>query len=170
MQFTSNHDENTWNGTEFERLGEAAEMFAVFINVIPGMPLIYSGQEAAFNKRLDFFEKDLIFWSENNFTKLYSILNSLKNDNKALWNGKNGGSLEFVDNSTTENVLALIRSRDEDKVLALFNMSSKETRAKINSPHMNGSYYDFETNKPVEIKDELDYLLKPWSYKLYYTN
>ena len=92
-------------------------MFAVFINVIPGMPLIYSGQEAAFNKRLDFFEKDLIVWSESNFTKLYSKLNSLKNDNKALWNGIKGGSIKFIDDNTTENVLAFIRSSDEDKVL-----------------------------------------------------
>lgn len=60
MLFTSNHDENTWNGTEFERLGEAAEMFAALTYVIPGMPLIYNGQEAGFNKRLEFFEKDEI--------------------------------------------------------------------------------------------------------------
>jgi len=169
MQFTSNHDENSWNGTEFERLGEAAEMFAVFINLIPGMPLIYNGQEAAFNKRLDFFEKNLIVWSESNFTKLYSKLNSLKNDNKALWNGNKGGPIEFIDDNSTKNVLAFIRSSDEDKVFALFNMSSKETRVKINSPLINGSYYDFENDKPVDINDELNQLIKPWSYKLYYT-
>ena len=168
MQFTSNHDENSWNGTEFERLGEAAEMFAVFINLIPGMPLIYNGQEAAFNKRLDFFEKNLIVWSESNFTKLYSKLNSLKNDNKALWNGNKGGPIEFIDDNSTKNVLAFIRSSDEDKVFALFNMSSKETRVKINSPLINGSYYDFENDKPVDINDELNQLIKPWSYKLYY--
>ena len=133
MQFTSNHDENTWNGTEFERLGDAAEMFAVFTSVIPDMPLIYSGQEAAFNKRLDFFEKDLIVWNESDFTKLYSKLNSIKNDNKALWNGNKGGSIEFIDQENQENILALIRRLDEDKVLALFNMSAKETRVKINS-------------------------------------
>ena len=57
MQFTSNHDENTWNGTVFERLGNAAESFAVFSFLIPDMPLIYSGQEAGLNKRLEFFDK-----------------------------------------------------------------------------------------------------------------
>lgn len=169
MQFTSNHDENSWNGTEFERLGYAAEMFAVFINVIPGMPLIYSGQEAAFNKRLDFFEKDLIVWNESNFTKLYSKLNSLKNDNKALWNGAKGGSIEFIDHNKQENVLALVRSKGEDKVFAIFNMSAKETKGKINSNLISGNYYDFENEKPMEIKAGLDYLIKPWSYKLYYT-
>ena len=169
MQFTSNHDENTWNGTEFERLGEAAEMFAVFSSAIPGMSLIYSGQEVAFNKRLDFFEKDLIVWKESDFTKLYSKLNSIKSDNKALWNGNKGGSIEFIHHNNQENVLALIRTRDEDKILALFNMSAKETQVNLNSHLINGNYYDFETDKPGEIKDKLDYLIKPWSYKLYYT-
>ena len=169
MQFTSNHDENTWNGTEFERLGEAAEMFAVFTSVIPGMPLIYSGQEAAFNKRLDFFEKDLIVWNESDFTKLYFKLNSIKSDNKALRNGNKGGSIDFIDQNNQENVLALIRSNGEDKVLALFNMSSKETQGNINSHLINGNYYDFATDKPVELDDELNYLIKPWSYKLFYT-
>ncbi|MDP2366197.1 MAG: alpha-amylase family glycosyl hydrolase [Ignavibacteria bacterium] len=169
MQFTSNHDENTWNGTEFERLGDAAEMFAVFTNVIPGMPLIYSGQEAAFNKRLDFFEKDLIVWKKSSFTQLYSKLNNLKNENKALWNGIKGGAIEFVDNSQNENALAFIRNNGEDKVFAIFNMSAKEIEVKINSRIIKGSYIDFDNDKSVEIKKDLNVVMKPWSYKLYYT-
>ena len=48
MRFTTNHDENSWNGTEFERLGDAASTFAALTFLIPGMPLIYSGQETGF--------------------------------------------------------------------------------------------------------------------------
>lgn len=58
MQFTSNHDENSWNGTEFERLDGGAQTFAVLAATVPGMLLIYNGQESAFNRRLKFFEKD----------------------------------------------------------------------------------------------------------------
>ncbi|MEJ2506641.1 MAG: alpha-amylase family glycosyl hydrolase, partial [Ignavibacteriaceae bacterium] len=46
MEFTTNHDKNSWDGTVFERLGDAAEEFAVYTFMIPGMPLIYTGQEA----------------------------------------------------------------------------------------------------------------------------
>ncbi|HNI44383.1 MAG TPA: alpha-amylase family glycosyl hydrolase, partial [Chitinophagales bacterium] len=59
LQFTSNHDENSWNGTEYERLGSGVKSFAILTATIPGMPLVYSGQESALKKRLKFFEKDL---------------------------------------------------------------------------------------------------------------
>jgi glycosidase len=62
MMFTSNHDENSWNGTEFERMGDAALNMAVLSATVPGMPLIYTGQEDKLSKRLKFFEKDAITW------------------------------------------------------------------------------------------------------------
>ncbi|MCB0641715.1 MAG: alpha-amylase, partial [Phaeodactylibacter sp.] len=56
MQFTTNHDENSWNGTIEERMGEAGDAMNVLAFTFDGMPLIYSGQEAGLNKRLEFFE------------------------------------------------------------------------------------------------------------------
>ena len=41
MNMTSNHDLNSWEGTEFERLGIYAPAFAALTYVLPGMPLIY---------------------------------------------------------------------------------------------------------------------------------
>ncbi|MDX1701400.1 MAG: alpha-amylase family glycosyl hydrolase, partial [Melioribacteraceae bacterium] len=46
LYFTSNHDENSWHGTVFERFGDAAEVFAAITLTINSMPLIYGGQEA----------------------------------------------------------------------------------------------------------------------------
>ncbi len=60
MQFTSNHDENSWNGTEYERLGNGVQTFAVITALLRDMPLIYNGQESSFNRRLKFFAKDSI--------------------------------------------------------------------------------------------------------------
>ena len=73
MQFTSNHDENSWNGTVFERLGESFETFAVLTCVIPDMPLVYTGQEAGNAKRLSFFDKDTV--NGRNMNSLTSIQN-----------------------------------------------------------------------------------------------
>ncbi|MCB8995614.1 MAG: alpha-amylase, partial [Bacteroidales bacterium] len=81
MEFTSNHDENSWNGTEYERLGDAVKTFAVFTYTIPGMPLIYNGQEACLNKRLLFFEKDTINWIDCDMKDFYTKLNALKAEN-----------------------------------------------------------------------------------------
>jgi len=58
MNFITNHDENAWNGTLFERMGDAWKAMAVFTYFTPGIPLLYTGQEVGNNKRLAFFEKD----------------------------------------------------------------------------------------------------------------
>jgi glycosidase len=52
IYFTSNHDENSWNGTEFEKYGDAVQLMAVFCCTWNGIPMIYSGQETANKKRL----------------------------------------------------------------------------------------------------------------------
>jgi glycosidase len=71
MIFTTNHDENSWNGTTKERLGDAKNTFAALTYFLPGMPLIYSGQEAGLDKRLKFFDKDEIDWSDLSNAALY---------------------------------------------------------------------------------------------------
>ncbi len=165
MQFTSNHDENSWNGTEFERLGEAAEVFAVLTYIIPGMPLIYNGQESGFNKRLEFFEKDSIIWQESKFGKLYKKLNSLRNKNKALWTGAEKGSIDFINNE--KDVLIIRRNKEENEVIGFFNLTDEELNTNIYSEELEGSYTDFNNDMQTEFNN-LQLKLNPWSYKIYY--
>ncbi len=169
MQFTSNHDENTWNGTEFERLGDATEMFAAFTNVIPGMPLIYNGQEAAFNRRLAFFDKDSIDWKQSTYFELYKKLFHLKKDNQALWNGIKGGEIEFVNTNDNKNILAFIRYNNADKVFTIFNMSKKEKSVTIDSEFIEGDYFDFKNGSKVHIGNSLNLILQPWTFKIFST-
>ena len=84
MNFTSNHDENTWAGTVFDRYGDGAKTFAALTYFLPGIPLIYNGQEYGLNKRLEFFEKDFISKKQTDFYEFYSNLNSLKKENNLL--------------------------------------------------------------------------------------
>ena len=77
MNFVTNHDENSWNGTVNERMGNAAEVMTALSFTLPGMPLIYSGQEYDMQKRLRFFEKDTIVFGNlpyNSSTKILSEL------------------------------------------------------------------------------------------------
>ena len=80
--FTTNHDENSWNGTEFEKYGNMAMALAVFSATWNGIPLLYSGQEAMNKKRLKFFDKDPIDWPKDlplqNFYKTLLNLHSIK--------------------------------------------------------------------------------------------
>ncbi|MCB0661721.1 MAG: alpha-amylase, partial [Saprospiraceae bacterium] len=91
MQFITNHDENAWNGTEYERMGDGVDAFAVLTFTFEGMPLIYTGQEAAYNKRMEFFQKDPVDWGTYEKTEFYKKLIDLKHRNQALWNGEHGG-------------------------------------------------------------------------------
>ncbi len=87
MTFVSNHDKNTWEGTEFEQFDEGLEAAIVLSVVSEGIPLIYNGQEAGNTKRLEFFEKDPISWREHPLGELYKKLFALQKAARARWNG-----------------------------------------------------------------------------------
>ena len=116
LMFTSNHDENSWAGTEFERMGDAAKLMAVLTFTLPnGQPLIYTGQEMGWNKRFEFFEKDPIpAWEKNEYFDFYKGLIKIRHENPALAAGKNGGKFEVV--STEDSVLVFTRTLGDNKV------------------------------------------------------
>ena len=85
LYFTTNHDENSWNGTEFEKYGDAAKAFAVFTHTFAkSIPLIYSGQEVPNKRRLKFFVKDPIEWNAFEMAPFYTTLLNLRKRNQAL--------------------------------------------------------------------------------------
>ncbi len=116
LMFTSNHDENSWAGTEFERMGDAAKVMAVLTFTLPNSkPLIYTGQEMGWNKRFEFFEKDPIpAWEENEYTDFYKYLIDIRHNNPALAAGGKGGKFEVV--STEDSTLVFTRTLPDNKV------------------------------------------------------
>lgn len=167
MQFTSNHDENSWNGTEFERLGDGVETFAVLTCVIPDMPLVYTGQEAGNTKRLSFFGKDLVEWKENKLFDIYSKLFQLKKSSKVLQNGERGGELIYLKCSDEKNIFVFSRSLEKDKVLAIFNLSNKAVEFDLTGETLQGSYKNYFTGKLESFLSNESFKLKPWEYRIY---
>lgn len=127
LMFTSNHDENSWAGTEFERMGDAAKAMAVLCFTLPnGQPLIYTGQEVGFNRRFEFFEKDSVdSWEPNEYTVFYKSLCDLRHANRALDAGERGGRALWLENAP-EGVLAFTRAREGNEVLVAVNLSTVE--------------------------------------------
>ena len=121
LTFTSNHDENSWSGTEFEREGAAANACAVLCFTLPqSQPLIYTGQEIGLSRRLEFFEKDPIAdWSANDYTTFWKKLVDLKHGNPALAAGEKGGALEYID--APDGVIAFSRALKGNKVIVAAN-------------------------------------------------
>ena len=124
MTFTSNHDENSWNGTDRELYGQGAEAMAVLAATLPGMPLIYSGQEAANDRRLAFFDKDQINWKTYERTAFYADLLKLKHRHPALMSGMRPGNLVLVETGS-DKVFAFERRLGADRVKVAVNLSAE---------------------------------------------
>lgn len=126
--FTTNHDENTWNGTEYEKYGEMAKTLAVFSATWNGVPLMYNGQELPLlNKRLEFFEKDPIPWNgENKLENFYKKLFELKSKNPALRGGDDQATTQILKTSAPDQVLAYLRKNGNDEVLVILNLSDAQ--------------------------------------------
>lgn len=163
MVFTTNHDENSWHGTDKERFGEFAEQFAVISGVVSGMPLVYSGMEGGLNKRLEFFEKDPINWKESRYKELYSKLFSLKKQNPAIWNGLFGGEMEKVD-SGVKHVFSFARQKEENQIFALFNLSNNRTTVSIDNKLINGEYKSLFSEEIYNFNSNKSLTLEPYSY------
>ncbi|MGZ3184519.1 MAG: alpha-amylase family glycosyl hydrolase [Telluria sp.] len=122
MRFTSNHDWNSWDGSDTEMYGPAFRAMAVLAATIPGMPLIYDGQESVLDKRIKFFETDPIEWRNYPLQGFYAGLLKLKHENKALWNGDAGGDMQVLDTGN-DKVFAFKRTKDKNVVTVVVNVS-----------------------------------------------
>jgi cyclomaltodextrinase len=169
MQFTSNHDENSWNGTEMERLGDARLAMAVLANTIEGMPLIYNGQETSMTKRLRFFEKDTIPWTTMDLTHFYTELNKLHHEHPALWAGKYGATVEVIPTGDSSNVFAFVRKAGKKEVWVFLNLSETNTSFSLRDNRLRGVYTDWlsgTNKKTVKCKKRLKLSMEPWDYKI----
>ena len=163
IYFTSNHDENSWAGTEFERLGDGAQTFAALCYTLDGMPLVYSGQEEPLKKRLAFFEKDTIPFLNYAYADFYTTLNHLKKTNHALWNGEHGGLSSRI--NTSKEVYAFMREMQGDTLIGVFNLTPKPQKTKL-TVSVNGFKQVF-TDQTVSLSKGTQINLGPWEYHLY---
>lgn len=167
MFFTSNHDENSWNGTEFERMGEAVRSFAVLTYLLPGMPLIYSGQDAGFDHRLAFFEKDLIDWADpDDFSSFYSALNRFKKEQKALQAPGRSGVMSEIGNDRPKSVWSFRRTNEGSEVVALLNLSDKTVEVTFEETLPGEGYRLFPSGEEATAAAKMQ--LQPWEYRIYY--
>ncbi|MEZ4910614.1 MAG: alpha-amylase family glycosyl hydrolase [Saprospiraceae bacterium] len=169
MQFTSNHDENSWADTEFARLGDGHKAFAVLAATFNGIPLIYTGQESAMDKKLEFFKKDSVPWANYTYAPFYKTLFDLKHRNKALWNGEHGGALVKISTDNDQHIFAFSREKEGDKVVVIINLSSKKQNATLGSGIVPGQYSDVFSGTQKELSKGYSVELNPWEY-LVYTN
>jgi glycosidase len=165
LLFTSNHDENTYHGTEYEKYGAAALAMAIFSCTWPGIPLIYSGQEKPNLKRLAFFEKDFIDWDGDvELHTFYKTLLSIRKQNKAL---QENASVLLIPSGHPDVLLYLCR-RQEDKVFVCLNLSNSKSIFHFNHPAVAGEYKELFSGQPVLVARKETYTLEAGEYRVYH--
>ena len=158
--FTSNHDENTWNGTEYEKYGPAALCFAVFICTWNGIALIYSGQELPNYKRLSFFEKDPIQWTGK--YELHDFYKRLLDLRTAFH--EEAAEIAMINTVGDRHVLAFLKMTKLKQILVVLNLSGVQQTAHIEDELVTGTYRDVFTNLNREAPSIQNVLMEPWSY------
>lgn len=168
LWFTSNHDENTWNGTEYEKYGDAAKAFAVFSFTRNGMPLIYSGQELPNLKRLDFFDKDTIEWTgKYEMEEFYKTLLYLHKNNPALRAADTAVTTYNLSTSAPETICAFLRKNDNNEVLVLLNFSKYPMHYVIQEDIITGQYKNVFSKEDIDFTNQKSFEMQPWGYLVF---
>ncbi|MBL0057402.1 MAG: DUF3459 domain-containing protein [Chitinophagaceae bacterium] len=163
LYFTTNHDENSWNGTEFEKYGDAYKAFAVFTQTMyQSVPLIYSGQEIPNRKRLKFFVKDTIGWKGRyEMAPFYSALLKLRRSNPAL---AADAAYQRLPSSNDEAIFAYQREKGGRRVVVMLNFSSETQLFKIRNGVLKGRAMDLFKGKKRALEPGSAFGLEPWGY------
>jgi cyclomaltodextrinase / maltogenic alpha-amylase / neopullulanase len=167
LMIISNHDENSWNGSEIERLHFALEALAVIIFTLLGMPMLYSGMEAGNARRLSFFDKDCIDWKEDKMAVLYGKLAHLRMQNPALWSLQPKTDFQLLTTDRDDKVLSFIRESSDSKVLVVLNLSTEHVDFHFTGIGFQGKYHDLITEMVVMLGDTPCFSLEAWGYKVF---
>jgi glycosidase len=168
LWFTSNHDENSWNGSEYEKYGAMAKALAVFSFTWNGMPMIYSGQELPNTKRLKFFDKDPIEWDgKYELHEFYKILLTLKTHNPALRAADAAVTTYLLETTADRSILAFLRKNGNNEVLVFINFSQQKINFHINDANLAGAFINVFNKEEKNFTAEKYIELPPWDYKVF---
>ncbi len=167
--FTSNHDENTWNGTEYEKYGVFAKPLAVFSVTWNGVPLIYNGQELPLKtKRLEFFEKDPIPWTlAPQLHEFYKTLLELKASNPALRGGDPQVTTYWLETTAKDKVLAYLRVKGDHQVLTVLNFSKEPVKFTIQDEKLSGKFTEIFSKQTRDFQSAAAFELPVSGYAVF---
>ncbi len=176
MRFNTNHDKNAWDSPAVTKFGlDGLKLSAVLVNTLPGVPLLYTGEEVANDKRLDLFEKVDVDWTRSReMGELYGKLFRLRKENKALSRGE---MLKLV-SSSDQDVYAFCRIAGKDKIIVALNFSSEPRFVTVNVPlskilpgRKKMTVKEFFTGEKMEVaeatKEQIVLALEPGEYRVF---
>lgn len=168
MTFTSNHDENSWSGSEFQRFGAALDvMTALTFLWESSIPLIYTGQEVGYDHSFAFFERDTLpSLTANEQTLHYQRLINLKHAQRALDAGERGGQIIEIENNAKDCMMTFVREQGDSRVVAILNLSPFTVHANFNTGIYAGTYTNALTGEPTSLPSHIEEDIAPWGYTI----
>ena len=170
LSFTSNHDENSWSGSEQSRFGRALEVMTAMTVLMPStMPLIYTGQEVGYDHSFAFFDRDPIpeeLYKEGYATELYRRLADLKHSQRALDSGERGGDVIEIENNAKDCMMTFVREVDGSRVVAIVNLSPYTIHADFRTGIYAGKYRDAISGERVILDEHVERDIAPWHYQI----
>lgn len=132
MRFTTNHDKNAWDSPAVLKFGaDGLRLATVLVNTLPGVPMIYTGEEVANDRKLSLFEKVGVDWSRpRDMEKLWQLLIGFRRAHLAL----SRGDFLRVPSSPDSCMFSFFRAAGNDKVLVVLNFSTEERTASLAVP------------------------------------
>jgi 1,4-alpha-glucan branching enzyme len=166
MIFTSNHDENAWSGTEFERFGKALPNAFALLFTSEGIPLVYNGQEAGNDKRLKFFERDPIAWKTHPNGALIADWIRFRDAHPALDNAPWGARMVHVKNSQSQKVFSFVRAKSGDAVFVAQNYSDAPQTVTLEDVPHPGQWRE-KSGASAKLAKGASLTLAPWSTRVF---
>jgi glycosidase len=163
LNFLSNHDENSWQGSAIERIHYFLEPLTVLTFLLPGLPLVYSGQEAGNHRKIKFFDKDEIEWKEDKMSILYKKLSDLNNrlPGKTLY-----GKLIPIENDAEESILSAEIKVKNHRILIFLNLSGSQQSFYIKCEQYTGTWTDFKSGILFSFDCQKQHNLEPYKYHI----
>ena len=168
LSFTSNHDENSWSGSEFERLGAASEIMAAMTFLLPrALPLIYTGQEFGYDHTFAFFDRDTMpAFEANSFTEFYRKMCDLRHSFSALRSADLGGSFVEINNNAPDCMMTFVREAADGRVIVEANLSPYTIFRDYHTGIYAGEYRNALTGEPEVLYGHEWGDIAPWSYRI----
>ena len=137
MRFTTNHDKNAYDAPPVIRYGiDGATAMAVLLHTLPGVPLMYNGQEAGSDRYLSLFEKETIHWTADThgFRELYTALNTMRAEYPAL----RTGAMKSWDTKQYSSLYIFTREDETSTILVVVNFSASPYEVTLPEPDLTG--------------------------------
>jgi len=170
---TTDPTELGWNNppkVDDRRSYDKLKVFLTYLTTIPGIPVIYYGDEFGMtgasdpdNRRMMRFGSDLSVWEQHTLLDVRKLI-SLREKHSALKYG------DYLTLKADKNIYAYLRSDFNERILVVLNKGTQPEKFKLNFP----SVYtvkeasDLITGDKYLVNNNSIYLNVPsWSYKVF---